>query len=185
MISRRSVLRGAALSLGASMINCGRFSLFGQSETDYSTRTVDLVRRSTVIDMLGLLTLDYKKLLGWETDPDRFRQSDFRRLRDSGITVFHPAVGYTRGDIYAESLRDIVGWNAFIQAHAEQFQRIEAVAHLKQAKSLGKLGILVGQQNSAHFGLSRTLTSSISSASGSPSLLTEVTRSGRIFGRAR
>lgn len=151
MISRRSVLRGAALSLGAPMINRGRFSLFAQSETDYSTRTLDLVRRSTVIDMLGLLTLDYKKLWGWETDPGRFRQSDFLRLRDSGITVFHPAVGYTRGDIYAESLRDIVGWNAFIEAHAEQFQRIEGPAHLKQVKSVGKLGILVGQQNSAHF----------------------------------
>jgi len=151
MISRRSVLRGAALCLGAPMINRGRFSLWGQSEADYSTRTVDLVRRSTVIDMLGLLTLDYKQLWGWETDPGRFRQSDFRRLRDSGITVFHPAVGYTRGDIYAESLRDIVGWNAFIEAHAEQFQRIEEAAHLKQAKSVGKLGILVGQQNSAHF----------------------------------
>lgn len=149
MISRRSVLRGAALCLGAPMINRGRFSLWGQSEADYSTRTVDLVRRSTVIDMLRLLTLDYKQLWGWETDPGRFRQSDFRRLRDSGITVFHPAVGYTRGDIYAESLRDIVGWNAFIEAHAEQFQRIEEAAHLKQAKSVGKLGILVGQQNSA------------------------------------
>jgi len=151
MISRRSVLRGASVSLGAPMINRGRFSLFGQSETDYSTRTVDLVRRSTVIDMLGLLTLDYKQLWGWESDPSRFRQSDFRRLRDSGITVFHPAVGYTGGDIYAESLRDIVGWNAFIEAHSEQFQRIERAAQLKQAKSVGKLGIVVGQQNSAHF----------------------------------
>ena len=151
MISRRSVLKGAALSLGAPMINRGRFSLFAQSETEYSVRTVDLVRRSTVIDMLGLLTLDYRKLSVWETDPARFRQADFLRLRDSGTTVFHPAVGFTAGDIYTESLRDITGWNAFIAGHGEQFQRIERVAHFEQAKSRGKIGILIGQQNSARF----------------------------------
>ena len=151
MISRRSVLKGAALSLGAPMINRGRFSLFAQSETEYAARTVDLVRRSTVIDMLGLLTLDYSKLLVWEGDPGRFGQADFVRLRDSGTTVFHPAVGYIAGDIYTESWRDIIGWNAFTAAHREQFQRIERVAHFKQAKALGKIGILIGQQNSAHF----------------------------------
>jgi membrane dipeptidase len=81
---------------------------------EYSTRTVDLVRRSTVIDMLGLLTLDYRKPCAWETDPRRFQYADFLRLKDSGITVFHPPVGYNTGDIYTESLRDITGWNAFI-----------------------------------------------------------------------
>jgi membrane dipeptidase len=151
MVSRRSILRGAALSLGAPMINRGRFSLFAQGDTEYSVRTVDLVRRSTVIDMLGLLTLDYRKLWVWETNPGRFRQADFLRLRDSGITVFHPAVGFTAGDIYTESLRDIIRWNAFIAAHGEEFQRIERVAHFEQAKAGGKIGILIGQQNSAHF----------------------------------
>src|SRR5258706_2776331 len=107
------------------MINRGRFSISAQTETEYSTRTLDLVQRSTVIDMLGLLTLDYRKLSAWEADPSRFRQADFRRLKDSGITVFHPAVGYTTGDIYTESLRDITGWNAFIAAHRPQFLRVE------------------------------------------------------------
>lgn len=151
MISRRSVLKGAALSLGAPMINRGRFSLFAQSDTQYSVRTVDLVRRSTVIDMLGLLTLDYGKLSAWEADPGRFRQTDFVRFRDSGITVFHPAVGYTAGDVYTESLRDINGWNAFIAAHGEQFQHVLRIDHFEQAKEQGKIGILIGQQNSAHF----------------------------------
>ena len=151
MISRRTVLKSAVLSLGAPMINRGRFSLFGRNGTEYSARTMDLVRGSTVIDMLGLLTLNYRKLSAWETDPGLFRQADFIRLRDSGITVFHPAVGYTAGDIYTESLRDVIGWNAFIAAHGEQLQRIEGVADFKRAKALGKIGILIGQQNSAHF----------------------------------
>jgi membrane dipeptidase len=151
MLSRRSVLQTAALTLAAPFINRARFSLFAQSETEYSARTVDLVHRSTVIDMLGLLTLDYRKLSSWEADPNRFRPADFLRLKNSGITVFHPAVGYTGGDIYAESLRDINGWNAFLDAHREQFQRIERAADFQHVKELGKIGILVGQQNSAHF----------------------------------
>src|ERR1035438_9517145 len=97
MVSRRTMLKGMALSLGAPMLNRGRFALFAQSATEYSARTVDLVRRCTVIDMLGLLTLNYRRLTAGEADPDRFRQADFVRLRDSGITVFHPAVGYTAG----------------------------------------------------------------------------------------
>ena len=151
MISRRSVLEGAALSLGAPMINRGRFALFAQNAADYSVRTLDLVRGSTVIDMLGLLTLNYRKQLSWEVGAVRFQQADFFRLRDSGINVFHPAVGYTDGDIYEESFRDIVGWNAFIKAHSEQFHRIENVGQFQQVKALGKIGILIGQQNSAHF----------------------------------
>src|SRR5205807_4914517 len=122
MISRRTILK-AALTLGAPMINRGRFSLFAQSGTEYSARTIDLVRGATVIDMLGLLTLNYRKMSTWQTDPGRFQQADFQRLIDSGTTVFHPAVGYTAGDIYTESLRDIIGWNTFIAAHAEQFLR--------------------------------------------------------------
>ncbi|MEO8025190.1 MAG: membrane dipeptidase [Bryobacteraceae bacterium] len=151
MLSRRTLLTGAALSLGAPMIHRGRFSLFAQSAAEYSARTLDLVQRSTVIDMLGLLTLDYRKLSTWETNPALFRQTDLDRLKASGITVFHPAVGYTTGDIHAASLRDIVGWNAFIEAHSDKFQRIETAQHFQQAKARGKIGILIGQQNSAHF----------------------------------
>jgi hypothetical protein len=105
---------------------------------------VDLVRRSTVIDMLSLLTLDSRKLSAWEADPGRFRQADFLRLRDSGITVFHPAVGYTEGDIYTESLKEIIAWNAFIDAHNDQFERIDGAAQIKPAKTRGKIGILIG-----------------------------------------
>src|ERR1700704_1393466 len=134
MLSRRSILKSAALATCAPMINRGRFSLFAQSETEYCTRTLDLVSRSTVIDMLGLLTLDYRKLSAWETNPDRFQQADFLRLKNSGITVFHPAVGYNAGDIYTESWRDITGWNAFITAHEPRFLRVEGAADFESSK---------------------------------------------------
>src|SRR6202166_5162906 len=133
------------------MINRGRFSLFAQPGVEYSARTVDLVRNSTVIDMLGLLTLDYRKMWTWQTQPVRFQPSDFQRLKNSGITVFHPAVGYITGDIYAETSRDITGWDVFIAGHPQEFLRIDAAADFGRAKALGKIGILIGQQNSEHF----------------------------------
>ena len=151
MLSRRSILKCAALSLSAPMINRGRFSLFAKGTAEYSIRTLDLVHRSTVIDMLGLLTLDYRKLSAWDLDPSKFRQVDFLRLKASGITVFHPAVGFIAGEIYTNSLKDVVRWNAFIAAHGDRFQRIEKAADFKQAKTLRKIGILIGQQNSTHF----------------------------------
>ena len=114
MISRRLLLKSSAWALGAPCVTRGRFTLFAQSNTDYSVRAIDLIRRSTVIDMLGLLTLDYRKMASWQSEPTRFAEVDFQRLKNSGITVFHPAVGYVTGDIYRESLRDISGWNAFL-----------------------------------------------------------------------
>jgi membrane dipeptidase len=139
------------VSLAAPFINRGQFSLFAQSDAAYSARTLDLVRQSTVIDMLGLITLNYRKLSSWESDPRRFQHADFLRLKSSGITALHPAVGYTTGDIYAETLRDITGWNLFLGAHPELFLRVDNVADFERAKATGKIGIVIGQQNSVHF----------------------------------
>lgn len=112
---------------------------------------LDLVRRSTVIDMLGLLTLDYPKLCSWEAQPAGFASRDFQKLRESGITIFHPAVGFTGGDVYASSMRDITGWNEFIASHNSEFLRVDCAGDFQLAKSSGKIGILIGQQNSQHF----------------------------------
>ncbi len=101
--------------------------------------------------MLGLLTLDYRKLSAWETAPDRFQLVDFQRLKDSGTTIFHPAVGFVEGDVFKSSLQDITGWNLFISAHPDKFLRVDGPADLERAKALGKIGIVIGQQNSEHF----------------------------------
>ena len=102
VVSRRAFLKGAALAVAAPLIQRGRFCLFAQSEVAYSSPTLDLVQRSTVIDMLGLLTLDYRKLCSWETEPGCFAPRDFQKLKASGITIFHPAVGFTGGDPVCE-----------------------------------------------------------------------------------
>jgi len=151
VISRRNFLTSASLLCSAPLINRGRCRLFAETQTEYSAATLDLVRNSTVIDMLGLLTLNWTKLSAWRSEPESFKLADFQTLKNSGITVFHPAVGYTSGDIHAESLKDISSWNIFIDAHPGQFLRIDIPADAQRAKQLGKIGILIGQQNSAHF----------------------------------
>jgi membrane dipeptidase len=101
--------------------------------------------------MLGLLTLDYRKLSTWETQPNRFGSADYQRLKNSGITIFHPAVGFTEGDVYSSSLHDIEGLNEFISTHPGEFLRVDGAADFERAKTLGQIGIVVGQQNSKHF----------------------------------
>ncbi len=151
MLSRRSLVTAGALAAAAPLINRGRFSLFAGTLATQSTRAIDIVGRSTVLDMLGLVTLDFPRLYGWQKHPQQFDEQDFARLRNSGITVFHPAVGFTEGDIYTSSLRDITRWNLFIASRSDKFVRILSTADLDHVKRSGKVGILIGQQNSAHF----------------------------------
>jgi membrane dipeptidase len=112
---------------------------------------VDLVRQSTVIDMLGLLTLNYPRLLSWEQRPATFTEKEVRRLKESGITILHPAVGHISGDIAAACLEDITGWNALIAAHPHCFVRVDGPEQIEQAKRSGRIGVILGQQNSGHF----------------------------------
>lgn len=133
------------------MVNRSRFQLFAKSEAEYSARTVDLVARSTVIDMLGLLTLDFPKLYAWQRAPQSFGSADFQKLKNSGITVFHPAVSYEIGDVYAASLRDMASWSNLLSKQPDYFLLVDDPSDFEQAKMLGKIGVLLGQQNSEHF----------------------------------
>jgi membrane dipeptidase len=155
MLNRREFLaRGVCLGgavLTAPLINRGRFRLYARSQAEYSTRTIDLVRESLVIDMLGLVTLDWDKLERWQLEPGAFKPADFRKLQDSGITVFHPAVDFDTADPYnafREWMRD---WNVFLSSYARQFVRIDSPGAFERAKVEGKIGIILGVQNASHF----------------------------------
>jgi len=143
------VLSGAAL--GAPLINRGSFRLFAGDGPEYSSRTLEIIGRSTVIDMLGLLTLDFPKLYKWQLSPATFKENDYAKLKTSGITIFHPAVGYDRGDVYLASLRDMNCWNNLLNGQEDYFTRVTQPGDFEQAKEQGKIGILLGQQNSEHF----------------------------------
>ena len=138
-------------TLGLPLLNRTHFQLFAERRAQYSTRAIDLVKQSIVIDMLGLLTLDFPKLYGWQRAPETFAKTDFEKLKDSGITVFHPAVSYLGRAAYDESVKDVQRWKRLIAAQPNYFTLIVSPGDLEQAKRAGKIGILLGQQNSDHF----------------------------------
>jgi membrane dipeptidase len=137
--------------LGAPAVLRGRFTLFGQDHKSYSARTIDIVKSTAVLDMLGLLTLDWDKLESWQTDPKTFGASDFERLKDSGINVFHPAVEPNQPNPFEATCQWVNGWNRLISSLPEYFIRVDSVSNIQQAKIEGKAGVVLGFQNSEHF----------------------------------
>jgi len=154
-ITRRQLLKSAA---GASfaliappMINRGRFRMFGPSSKEYSARAVDLVKRSTVIDMLSPFTLDFPKGNKWFARPETFTTADLEPFKESGINVFHIGVGMGGPDAYLEVLKFFAVWNGFIADHTDHLMRIDSAADLDRVKRSGKIGVLLGLQNSEQF----------------------------------
>jgi membrane dipeptidase len=154
-MTRRELIKraaGAALGLlAAPMINRGRYRLFAGSPAEYSARTIDLVGRSTVMDMLCVLTLDFPKNDKWMADPDLFTAAHFQPFKDSGINVIHPAVGLGGANAFESALRWFAAWNAFIANHDAFMIRIDSPGDLDRVKRSGRLGVLLGLQNSQHF----------------------------------
>jgi membrane dipeptidase len=154
-VTRREILKRATLAsagaLVAPMVNRGRYRIFAGSPDQYSARAIELVNRSTVIDMLGVLTLDFGKQARWLADPESFKAADLGPYKDSGINVFHVAFGLGGTDAYEIALRYFASWNAFIANGDEHFCRVDSAADLDRVKRSGKTGILLGLQNSEHF----------------------------------
>jgi membrane dipeptidase len=154
-VNRREFLRAGLLAgtgvLAGPMINRGRYNLFADTRSEHSARAIELVGRSMVIDMLGLLTLDWPKLYAWQRDPGAFGGSDLQKLRSSGVRVFHPAVDPNDPRPYEAALDWLAGWDRLLARRADSFQRIEGTRDLEQVRTGSKLGILIGFQSSDHF----------------------------------
>ena len=155
ILSRRMALKAmagsCAAALAAPMLNRGRFQLFAQSAREYSARAIALVQRSTVVDMLSVFTLDFPLQDKWVADPESFTAAQFQRFRDSGINVFHPAVGLGGTDAYATALQWFAGWNGFLAGNDDRLMRIDSGADFARVKTSGKVGVILGLQNAAHF----------------------------------
>jgi membrane dipeptidase len=101
--------------------------------------------------MLGLLTLNWSLLDRWQQVPGAFTEADFRRLRSSGIDVFHPAVALETSQS-REATRAWFGkWNRFITAYPDYFLRVDGPNDLMRARQTGRIGIILGMQDANHF----------------------------------
>jgi membrane dipeptidase len=137
------------VALGAAMFNRGRCKLFAGTDQSYSARAIAVVQRSIVIDMLAspANTAEHKML----TNPEAFKAEDYVPFRQSGINIFHVASGFGGPDAYLDVLQFLSGYNSFLARHDPWFQRVETLARLDMTKTSGRIGILLGVQNSDHF----------------------------------
>jgi membrane dipeptidase len=154
-LSRRALLEGAAAACAATVaapfINRGLFRLFAWSAAEYSARSIALMQRATVVDMLCPLTLNFPQGDKWFTAPETFTDRDFQKWRDSGLNVMHPAVGMGGPDAYVQGLAFFGQWNSFLAGTTQYFDRIDSPGDFKRIKGSGKVGVILGLQNSEHF----------------------------------
>lgn len=141
----------AGAAVAAPMLNLGRFRVFAGSPVEYSRRAVELMQRSTVMDMLSPLTINFPRQNKWFANPASFTPADLQPFKDSGIKVFNIAVGMGGPDAYLTVLRYFASWNGFLAHNSSSFLRIDSAASLDEIGSSGKIGVLLGLQNSEQF----------------------------------
>lgn len=149
-VTRRSLLQGTAGTaavLSFPMLNFGSFRAFAEGPREYSARAVDLVGRSLVIDMLGVLKIDFRP----EAYADPLSAAEIAAFRSSGITGFHNAVGTGGPDVREETLAFLAGWMGFAARNSDLFSVVDTAADLDRAKAAGKVAVIMGIQNAAHF----------------------------------
>ena len=154
-LTRRELIKAAGkagvATLAVPFVNRGRYGLFAASQKEYSARAVELVTRSTVIDMLSVFTLNFPQMNKWFANPETFTEADLQPFKQSGINVFHIGVGMGGPDSFLEVLKFFATWNGFIADHTDQLMRIDSPGDLERVKRSGKVGVLLGLQNSEHF----------------------------------
>jgi membrane dipeptidase len=152
-MNRRQVLKvGMKTGVAAAVyFNFGSYRLFAGTDKTYSARVVELVQRANVIDMLAPLWISPKTTMKMLGNPENFKAEDYALYKESGINVFHIAIGTGGPDVYLETLKFLSGYNSFLARHDQWFERIDTPARLDGIKASGKVGVLLGIQNSEHF----------------------------------
>ena len=152
-LSRRDAIKKtvslSAAAVAAPYLNVGRYRPFAWSDVEYTARCIKLVQESTVVDMLCVFSLgpDGEK---WMKNPDSFTEADAARWKSSGITVMHPAVGTGGPDVYHETWAFLSAIDGFV-ASRDEFVRVDSADDFAKAKSTGRIGVILGVQNSEHF----------------------------------
>ncbi|HLF31147.1 MAG TPA: membrane dipeptidase [Xanthomonadales bacterium] len=152
-VSRRQFVQLTVGAVAASpFINLGSYRLFADSSTVYSDRAITLVNESLVMDMLSLL--DMGRLFQAEetgSDPLLFTREELLAVKESGIDVFHPAIGMGGPSVQLDAMSHMANYNGLIAEHPDLLMRIDSVLDIDQVRQAGKIGIILGAQNSEHF----------------------------------
>lgn len=152
--NRRSFLRAVAGGAAAiPLAGASSLRVLAEGGKSYSAKAVDLVNTTQVFDMLANLAPFGPMMLNAISknpkigDGFKITADDLKLLLESGVDVFHPAVGLSGEDAMAFVSR----LNAYAAEYPMQLQRIDSIADLDTLKKGGRLGYIIGIQNSDHF----------------------------------
>ncbi|MEK7266059.1 MAG: membrane dipeptidase [Pseudomonadota bacterium] len=150
--NRRHILTGAAagavyLSGAGSPILGSGPALAADIGKSYSARAVALVSKSVVIDMLGVLRLEFTA----KAYSTRLSEQEIADFRASGITAFHNATGVGGPNARQDALAFLAAWHGFVGRHPELMLQVASVNDIDKAKRDGKVAIISGLQNADEF----------------------------------
>lgn len=152
-VSRRQFITlGTAAVVSSPFINLGSYQLFAATSATYSDRAIRLVNESLVMDMLSLFDMT-RLFSASETgeDPLKFSREELLAIRQSGIDVFHPAMGMGGPDVKFDVMNVIAAYNGLVAEHPDLVMRIDSVADIDLVRTNNKIGIMLGIQNADHF----------------------------------
>ena len=149
-MKRRTLLKqGAAIAVsttGFPMINTGFAGAGSADEMKYSIRAIDLVQQSFTVDLKHALSLYPKTVETYLTDPDSFDEDIWQEFRGSGLKVIQTTV-----ETIKDTLLDYALHNSFLAGKRDYFVRIDSVDDFGKVVAGGKIGMILGSENSAHF----------------------------------
>jgi membrane dipeptidase len=146
--SRRRFCKAAvAAAVAAPFVNLGSYQVFAATPTKYSTRALKVIERTLVIDMLGVLKLDF--------EPTAFAspasEEAIAQFRSSGITAFHNSIGTGGPLAQQETLEFLAAWQGYVGRNSQLFTLVGTLADLERAKAERRVAVIMGIQNSEHF----------------------------------
>jgi membrane dipeptidase len=147
-VSRRRFCKAAvAAAVAAPFVNLGSYQVFAATPTKYSTRALKVIERTLVIDMLGVLKLDF--------EPTAFAspasEEAIAQFRSSGITAFHNSIGTGGPLAQQETLEFLAAWQGYVGRNSQLFTLVGTLADLERAKAERRVAVIMGIQNSEHF----------------------------------
>jgi len=113
----------------------------------YSSKVLDLVQRSLVIDMLAPLKLDFRP----EAYALPLTDAEAAMFRTCGITGFHNSVGVGGASAYDDALEFIAAWSGFVGRNTHVFSLVGKADDLDAAKGKQKIAVIMGLQNADEF----------------------------------
>ena len=149
-INRRQILQTAAAA-GVATLGYPTFARNARTDTanaaGFSPRAVKVVDRSTMIDMLAPLRMDFETT-GYTA---AVTPQEAAMFRESGVTAFHHSVGLGGPTAYEDALSFLAAWQGFAGRNANLFSLVGKASDIDEAKRAGKIAVIMGIQNADQF----------------------------------